>query len=96
MLTIVFDHDSKEEALSFRDKLCSALVGVPGFVNNDIIVNTQDIDKESLQPLNEEGNLVVTDKDGIKYEHCVRLVINSPEQPKDALEYELFLKKKPE
>ena len=79
-LTIVFDHETKEIALKLRDDLCNALVGIPGFVNNEIIVNTQDIDKETLQPLNEEGNMVIVDKDGEKHEHCVRLIIDSDEQ----------------
>ena len=79
-LTIVFDHETKEKALKMRDDLCNALVGIPGFVNNEIIVNTQDIDKETLQPLNEEGDMVVVDKDGEKHEHCVRLIINSDKQ----------------
>lgn len=79
-LTIVFDHETKEKALKLRDDLCNALVGIPGFVNNEIIVNTQDIDKETLQPLNEEGNMVIVDKDGEKHEHCVRLIINSDKQ----------------
>ena len=79
-LTIVFDHETKEKALKLRDDLCNALVGIPGFVNNEIIVNTQDIDKETLQPLNEEGNMVVIDKDGEKHKHCVRLIIDSDEQ----------------
>ena len=79
-LTIVFDHETKEKALKLRDELCNALVGIPGFVNNEIIVNTQDIDKETLQPLNEEGDMVVVDKDGEKHEHCVRLIIDSDKQ----------------
>ena len=79
-LTIVFEHGTKEEALKLRDDLCNALVGIPGFVNNEIIVNTQDIDKETLQPLNEEGDMVVVDKDGEKHEHCVRLIIDSDKQ----------------
>ena len=63
-----------------HDDLCNALVGISGFVNNEIIVNTQDIDKETLQPLNEEGDMVVVDKDGEKHEHCVRLIIDSDKQ----------------
>ena len=47
-LTIVFDHETKEKALKLRDDLCNALVGIPGFINNEIVVNTQDIDKETL------------------------------------------------
>ena len=79
-LTIVFDHETKAKALKLRDDLCNALVGIPGFVNNEIVVNTQDIDKETLQPLNEEGDTVVVDKDGEKHEHCVRLIIDSDKQ----------------
>ena len=78
-LTIVFDHKTKEKALKLRDELRNALVGIPGF-NNEIFVNTQDIDKETLQPLNEEGDMVVVDKDGEKHEHCVRLIIDSDKQ----------------
>ena len=78
-LTIVFDHKTKEKALKLRDELRNALVGIPGF-NNEIFVNTQDIDKETRQPLNEEGNMVVVDKDGEKHEHCVRLIIDSDKQ----------------
>ena len=73
-------YSTKEKALKLRDDLCNALVGIPGFVNNEIIVNTQDIDKETLQPLNEEGNMVIVDKDGEKHEHCVRLIIDSDKQ----------------
>ena len=79
-LTFVFDHETKEKALKLRDDLCNALVGISGFVNNEIIVNTQDIDKETLQPLNEEGDMVVVDKDGEKHEHCVKFIIDSDKQ----------------
>lgn len=55
-------------------------MGIPGFVNNEIVVNTQDIDRETMQPLNEEGDMVVVDKDGEKHEHCVKLIIDSDKQ----------------
>ena len=91
-LTIVFGHETKEEALRLRDELCNALVGIPGFINNEIIVNTQDIDKETLQPLNEEGDMVVVDKDGEKYEHCVRLIIDSDKQSREIPNKIMFCK----
>ena len=91
-LTIVFDHETKEKALKLRDELCNALVGIPGFVNNEIIVNTQDIDKETLQPLNEEGDMVVVDKDGEKHEHCVRLIIDSDKQSREIPNRIIFCK----
>ena len=58
MLTLVFESASKEKALKLRDFLCEALVGIPGFINNEIVVNTQDFDDITKQPLNEEGDLV--------------------------------------
>lgn len=91
MLTIVIENESKEAALKLRDDLCSALVGIPGFKNNEIVVNLQDIDKKTMLPMNEEGDLVVVDEDGDEYEHCVRLMIDSPEQPKEIPEKLLFV-----
>lgn len=91
-LTIVFDHETKEKALKLSDDLCNALVGIPGFVNDEIIVNTQDIDQETLQPLNEEGDMVVVDKDGEKHEHCVRLIIDSDKQPSEIPNRIMFCK----
>lgn len=91
-LTIVFDHETKEKALKLRDDLCNALVGIPGFVNNEIIVNTQDIDKETLQPLNEEGDMVVVDKDDEKHEHCVKLIIDSDKQSHEIPNRTMFCK----
>ena len=52
MLTLVFESASKEKALKLRDFLCEALVGIPGFINNEIVVNTQDFDDITKQPLN--------------------------------------------
>lgn len=41
MLTLIFENASKEKALKLRDDLCESLVGIPGFIDNEIIVNTQ-------------------------------------------------------
>ena len=74
-LTIVFDHETKEKALKLRDELCNALVGIPGFVNNEIIVNTQDIDKETLQPLNGEVRRIFPNNNSLGF-GCRRLESN--------------------
>lgn len=91
MLTIVFDNPSKEEALKMRDMMCTSLVGVPGFIENDIIVNTQDIDKDTKKPLNEDGELVCVEPEtGKEYKHCVRLIINSTNQKDDVQDVVIF------
>lgn len=91
MLTLVFENTSKEKALKLRDFLCEALVGIPGFIDNEIIVNTQDLDSNTKEPLNEEGDLVVIDDDGEKHEHCVRLMIDSDKQPKEVTNHIIIL-----
>ena len=91
MLTLVFENASKEKALKLRDFLCEALVGIPGFINNEIVVNTQDLDNDTKEPLNEEGDLVVIDEDGEKHEHCVRLMIASDKQSKEVTDHIMIL-----
>ena len=91
MLTLVFESASKEKALKLRDFLCEALVGIPGFINNEIVVNTQDFDDITKQPLNEEGDLVVVDEDGEKHEHCVKLIVASDEQPAEITDHIMIL-----
>lgn len=91
MLTLVFENDTKEQALKLRDFLCEALVGIPGFIDNEIVVNTQDIDNNTKEPLNEEGDLVVIDDDGEEHKHCVRLMIDSDKQPKEVTNHIIIL-----
>lgn len=91
MLTLIFENSSQEEALKLRDFLCEALVGIPGFIDNDIVVNTQDLDSITKEPLNEEGDLVTVDDDGIKHEHCIRLIISSDNQPEEVTNHIIVL-----
>lgn len=92
MLTIVFEHDNAEEALKTRDKLCNALVGIPGFIENDIIVNTQECDVKG-NALNEEGDLIVKDNDGIDHKHCVRLIMHNDKQPDRSTDEVYYVRK---
>lgn len=91
MLTLVFENATKEKALKLRDFLCEALVGIPSFINNEIVVNTQDLDDNTKEPLNEEGDLVVIDDDGEKHEHCIRLMIDSDKQPPEVTNHIMIL-----
>ena len=91
MLTLIFENASKEKALKLRDFLCEALVGIPGFIDNEIVVNTQDLDNVTEEPLNEEGDLIVVDDDGEKHEHCVRLMISSDKQSEEVTDHIMVL-----
>lgn len=73
MLQIVFPNESQEQALKLRDQICESLVGVPAYVENDIIVCSQDLDP-SGKPLVDDGNLTFVEN-GIAYEHCVIIAI---------------------
>lgn len=82
----------KKKALKLRDDLCESLVGIPGFIDNEIIVNTQDLDYNTKEPLNEEGELIVIDNDGEIHEHyCVRLMIDSDNQPDGVVNRTMFI-----
>ena len=81
MLQIVFPNESQEEALKLRDQICGSLVGVPAYVENDIIVCSQDLDP-SGKPLVDDGNLTFVE-DGITYEHCVIITIKRDDEPND-------------
>ena len=81
MLTFAISSESKEKALKLRDVLNTSLVGIPAFIENDIIVNTQDLDAKTKVPLNEDGDLKCFDPaTGKEYKHCVRLIISSSNQ----------------
>lgn len=74
MVEFVISTKSQEEALSLRDKLCKSLVGIPGFINNEIIVCSQSVNEKG-EPLCEDGNLVIGDKN-----HCVCVTLASKNQ----------------
>lgn len=91
MLTLIFENASKEKALKLRDDLCESLVGIPGFIDNEIIINTYDLDNNTKEPLNEEGELIVIDNDGETHKHCVRLMIDSDNQPDGVVNHTMFI-----
>ena len=77
MLRFVIVNETKEKALEMRDRVCSSLVGNPGFVNNDIVVSSQTLDS-SGNPTCDDGDM---EWDGEK--HCVLITLDSPNQPKN-------------
>ena len=83
MLRIVISNESKEKALEMRDRVCASLVGIPGFVNNEIVVSSQVLDS-SGNPLCEDGDM---EWGGEK--HCVVVTIGSPDQPDNVEDTEI-------
>ena len=77
MLRFVIVNETKEKALEMRDRVCSSLVGNPGFVNNNIVVSSQTLDS-SGNPTCDDGDM---EWDGGK--HCVLITLDSPNQPKN-------------
>ena len=41
MLTLIFGNKSKEDALAMRDLFCSSVVGIPGYIDNEILITSQ-------------------------------------------------------
>lgn len=74
MVRFVIVNETKEKALEMRDHVCASLVGIPGFVNNDIVVSSQIVDS-SGNPTCEDGDM---EWDGEK--HCVLLTLDSQNQ----------------
>ena len=50
MLKLLFENESQEEALKMRDIICNSLKGIPGFINNDIMVCSQSFDPNTNKP----------------------------------------------
>lgn len=78
MLTFVFGNKSKEDALAMRDLFCSALVGIPGFIENEIMVSSVIHDDEGNEYPDGEG-IYKYDDDTI-YEHVVMVTLQSDNQ----------------
>ena len=41
MLTLIFGNKSKEDALAMRDLFCSSVKGIPGYIENEILITSQ-------------------------------------------------------
>ena len=70
MVTFVFENDSKEKALKFRDQMCANLKGIPAYIDNQVMV-TSDI------PEYEDGEIEF-EFDGHVGKHCILVTISDP------------------
>ncbi len=84
MLTFVFGNKSKEDAFAMRDLFSSALVGIPGFIENEIMVSSIIHDNEGNEYPDGEG---IYDCDGVIYNHVVMVTLQSDNQPNGTPEF---------
>ena len=78
MLKLLFENKSQEEALKMRDMICNSLKGIPGFINNEIIVCSQSFDPDTNKPSCEDGNMEII-TEGYRLNHVVEIFISGGE-----------------
>ena len=92
MLTFVFGNKSKEDAFAMRDLFCSALVGIPGFIENEIMVSSVIYDDKGNEYPDGEG--IYKCGDGVIYEHAVMVTLQSDNQPEETPDFVLGVNSK--
>lgn len=84
MLTFVFGNLTKSNALAMRDVFCSSLVGIPGFIENEIMVSSALVDKNGNTYPDGES---IYEQDGFVYKHVVMVTLSSDNQPAGTPEF---------
>ena len=75
MITFVFENDSKEKALKFRDQMCENLKGIPAYIDNQVMVTSD-------TPEYEDGELEF-EFNGHVGKHCILVTISDPKSKDD-------------
>lgn len=70
MVTFVFENDSKEKALKFRDQMHENLKGIPAYIDNHVMLT-------SGTPEYEDGEMEF-EHGGHVGKHCILLTISDP------------------
>lgn len=70
MVTFVFENDSKEKALKFRDQMHENLKGIPAYIDNQVILT-------SGTPKYEDGEMEF-EYNGHVGKHCIMVTISDP------------------
>lgn len=84
MLTLIFGNKSKEDALAMRDLFCSSAVGIPGYIDNEILITSQL--SKPVGTLFEDGESEYT-VNGKEYKHVVMVCLASDNQPEGTPEF---------
>ena len=75
MITFVFENDSKEKALKFRDQMCENLKGIPAYIDNQVMVISD-------TPEYEDGEIEF-EFNGHVGKHCILVTISDPKSKDD-------------
>ena len=70
MVTFVFENDSKQKALKFRDQLHENLKGIPAYIDNQVTLTsgTPEYDDDFIE----------FEFDALVRKHCILLTISDP------------------
>ena len=85
MLTLIFGNKSKEDALAMRDLFCSSVVGIPGYIENEILITSQLSKPDGSMFEDGESEYTVSGKD---YKHVVMVCLASNNQPEGTPEFD--------
>lgn len=80
MVTFVFSHKTQSDAISSAEYLHKSMQGDKAYVNGDICICTQTIDRETKQPTCEDGNMDYEFR-GKTLHHCVLLDVGTVDNP---------------
>lgn len=86
MLTLIFGNKSKEDALAMRDLFYSSVVGIPGYIENEIQIGSQ-LTKSDDGTLFEDGESEYN-VNGKIYKHVVMVRLFSYNQPEGTPEFD--------
>lgn len=85
MLTLIFGNKSKEDALAMRDLFYSSVVGIPGYIENEILIESQLTKSDGT--LFEDGESEYN-VNGKNYKHVVVVRLYSYNQPEGTPEFD--------
>ncbi len=80
MVTFVFSHKTQSDAISSAEYLHKSMQGDKAYVNGDICICTQTIDRETKQPTCKDGNMDYEFR-GKTLHHCVLLDVGTVDNP---------------
>ena len=89
MLTLVFGNKSKEDALAMRDLFCSSVKGIPGYIENEILITSQLTKSDGTMFEDGESEYNVCGKD---YKHVVMVCLSSDNQSDGTPEFDFGIK----
>lgn len=85
MLTLIFGNKSKEDALAMRDLFCSSAKGIPGYIENEILITSQLTKSDGTTFEDGESEYTVRGK---IYKHVVMVCLASGNQPDETPEFD--------